>query len=180
MPNKYLALTMILGGLIWPMISSGAGLEVSPTKLDILVSKNGDSAAKLLVKNPNKGVEIYDVYVDEFADSIDISPTSFTLEAGEKKEILVSAPPNNESRVLQTNISIVSRPLTDYKFKAQAGIKIPLTVRYDLGQRAPSATRDYSRWLVHGLSVLIVMLLFLLTKKYYWPSKKKLIDKNNN
>lgn len=178
MRRKNWSILIIVGSLLWPIITSGAGLEVSPTKLDILISKNGGNAAKLLVKNPNKDVEIYDVFVDQFADLIDISPTSFTLEAGEEKSILVSAHPGQESRILKTNLSIVSRPLTDYKFKANTGIKIPLTISYDLSDQDPWPNRDYNRWLVHGLSVLVLILLFLLTKKYYWPRKKKALDKD--
>lgn len=179
MRHKYFVLIILLGGLIWPMMSNGAGLQVSPSKLNILIHKEGGGRGKVLVKNPNKDVEIYDVYVDEFSDSIEINPTSFTLEAGEQTEIWVSARPTGDSRILKTNLSIVSRPLTDYKFKAKAGIKIPLTVSYDFGEPDHSLQRDYGRWLIPVLFILALILLFLLAKKYYRPIKNKPLDRGD-
>jgi hypothetical protein len=105
-----------------------SGAQVSPSKINLEITNN-TSETSLTVFNPSSGVQLFEVYPDDFENNISVNPKSFTLEAGENKKVKinVSASKNIQNSQISTNISIISKPLSDSDFSVGAGIKVPIT-----------------------------------------------------
>ena len=145
--------------LVLPTFALAAGIQVSPAKLDFSSNEDG-TIRQLLVVNPTADVQIYDVYADDFKNAVKITPESFTLEAGSRKNVSVSIDYNalspNENVV--TAVSVVSRPLADSKLNLATGAKIPLTISFykaaNKNQNLPAA--------ITLLAVIILILVYYL------------------
>lgn len=128
---KYLPLTILAIAFYFflPALASAAGIEVSPSKLEVTVS-SAKNTAELFVANPTPDVQVFDVFADDFPDNVKSDPTSFTLEAGGRKKIILtfkaSGLPNNSK--ITTFISVVATPLAEGRLQARTGVKIPLSL----------------------------------------------------
>src|SRR3989338_10080047 len=69
--------------------ASAAGISVSPAKLDLIVS-GFQASAQIVVANPTRDVQVFEIYADDFAENFIFNPASFTLESGERKVVLVT------------------------------------------------------------------------------------------
>lgn len=118
----------ILVLLFAPSISSAAGIEVAPSKLELAAGANQPAVAQITVSNPTADVQIFEVYPDDFTDRIKITPASFTLEAGGRGEVIIEYSDGTQSQILNTAISVVAKPLAESRFQANTGVKIPLTI----------------------------------------------------
>ena len=113
---------------LFPSIVCAAGVEASPSKLDIIASDSSGST-ELSVRNPSANVQLFEVYADEFTENIKILPTCFILEAGASEKIsIVYNTKSNTDAIFKTNISVVAKPMTDSTFQFNSGIKIPITI----------------------------------------------------
>ncbi|MCK4799806.1 hypothetical protein KAS31_02415 [Candidatus Parcubacteria bacterium] len=125
-------LILILIFVLLPALSQAAGIQVSPSKIDLtLETGSGSVSRELVVANPTADIQIFEVYPDEFSEIIKTNPASFTLEAGERKVVTVTARSSateNISQVLKTNLSVVSKPLVETRLQANTGVKIPLSI----------------------------------------------------
>jgi hypothetical protein len=110
-----------------PLAALASGIEVKPAKLELSAGPGQTATAKITVGNPTADVQIFEVYADDFADSIKLNPQSFTLEAGDSKTVEVSARGAGPG-IFKTEISVVGKPLSDARLVAGTGVKIPLTV----------------------------------------------------
>lgn len=147
-----IAVLLFIPGVVW-----AAGIEVRPAKLNVELNASGGSY-EFQVKNPSKQVQVFEVYADDFADIISITPQSFTLEAGGSRSVALAITPKGESRIMQTNLSMVANNLVGQNFQAQAGLKIPLVISFI---SAPQSTTDRQLiFLVYaGVSGLVAGLL---------------------
>ncbi len=130
---KKIKLISILIILFYAQDSYALGLSVSPSNLKI-ESKVEEKVSKILtVENASADVSIFEVYADNFDDIITIWPTSFILESGDRRQVEVIVY-SDDSKSISTNISVISKPVTDGAFNANTGIKIPieLTVEGDI------------------------------------------------
>lgn len=124
-------LILILASILLPALSQAAGIQVSPSKIDFILEANKSAFQELIVANPTVDVQVFEVYVDEFSEIIKANPASFTLEAGERKVVIITAhftDIENVSQILKTNLSVVSKPLVETRLQANTGVKIPLSV----------------------------------------------------
>lgn len=127
------------------------------TKPDILIQE------EIIIENPDNNVALYEVYVDNFSDWIKIKPESFTLESGGLQKIILKIK-NKETGIFSTMISVVARPLSERKFKAGSGVKIPLKIKISKsGVNRISNSLIWILYIIFSCSLLLV--LFLRKKK---------------
>ncbi|MFZ2970524.1 MAG: hypothetical protein WA063_05215 [Minisyncoccia bacterium] len=111
--------------------ASASGVTINPPKIDLAVKINKPSSEEVTITNPTSDAQIFKVYPDDFVDIIKANPSSFTLEAGAKKTVTVTVEikdGQNSSGTLNTNISVVAKPLAEAGFQTNAGVKIPLSI----------------------------------------------------
>ncbi|MBI4054317.1 MAG: hypothetical protein HY397_03245 [Candidatus Doudnabacteria bacterium] len=132
--GKFTLNLIILLLLLYPSILLAAGIQVSPSKLDLVVTSNNASSVTLTVTNPTADVQVFEVYPEEFSELISVNPQSFTLEAGDQKTVTVTAKSDKKqssSQTLKTNLAILANPLADSRFQAATGAKIPLSIKME-------------------------------------------------
>ena len=125
--TKFIPVLLILQ----PLFAFAAGIQVSPARLDFTVAANRQTSQTLTVVNPTADVQLFEVYADNFTESVKTSPASFTLEAGAKKTVTVTVnfDSQNSNRILSTTLSVVGKPLLgSQQFSVGTGVKIPLSI----------------------------------------------------
>ena len=157
--------------LLSPALADAAGIEVTPAQLTIKTAPGKTADGELEVRNPTVDVQVFEVYPDNFAESLAVEPQSFTLEAGTKKTVkVILRRPLEANQKLQTDISVVTHALSTSALQANSGIKIPLTV--EVGQKSffgiPRA------WFFTGTALYAaVVLIFVSAVRYYfWQIRK--------
>lgn len=155
--------------LLFPHVVMGAGVEASPSKLQLQTFSNTKAVTELTVRNPSADVQLFEIYADDFSDSIKIHPTSFVLEAGNSKSIAISYDAKRgKNTILKTNISVVARPLSESRFQFNSGIKIPITILIN-----SSAT--FMPWWFIFPSVVIIICLFY----FFWRKRRHQAKEDN-
>lgn len=129
---RFIKKIIILSLLFAVVLSANAsGVKVNPSKLEIAVKINESVSREITVTNPTSDVQIFKVYPDDFSDIIKVDPSSFTLEAGTEKTVTITVEikgDTNNSGTLNTDISVVAKPLAETGFQTNAGVKIPLSI----------------------------------------------------
>ena len=110
---------------IMPNFAIASGLSVAPSKL--VIDAEDKNTATLLVKNISKDVALFEIYPDDMVKAFNIRPESFVLKSGQSREVFVDIHGTNMSLV-QTNISIISRPTEESSLMFGSGVKIPITI----------------------------------------------------
>lgn len=156
MKHSYSFLLLLL--FLIPQFLFAAGIEVTPSKLNVELGASGGQY-QFQVKNPSKQVQVFEVYPDDFADSISVNPQSFTLEAGASRSVMLEIKPKGESKALQTNVSVVAKNLVGQNFPAQAGLKIPLSISFTGALQAESVINLITALYIGGALLIIGFLL---------------------
>jgi hypothetical protein len=133
---------ILLPLIFWlmPIFASAAGIQVTPAKLDFILPASGKTSQNITVVNPAADIQLFQVYVDDFSDTIKAMPVSFTLEAGARKTVTISVNTslNKNSGTMATNLSVIGKALSDTQgFAVGTGVKIPLSIT----QTAPNNTQ---------------------------------------
>ncbi|OGE81317.1 MAG: hypothetical protein A2826_02045 [Candidatus Doudnabacteria bacterium RIFCSPHIGHO2_01_FULL_43_23] len=149
---------LLLIFLLIPLSAHAAGVEISPSRLHVAGQLGDEMSAEIVVSNPTADILLFDVYPDDFADSISVSPKSFTLESGERKKIQLQITAQNEGRLLTTNISVLAKPLAESRFSANTGIKIPLTITV-----ASDTSDALPAWVFFVYLAMAMVILYLLS-----------------
>lgn len=149
-----------------PLISLAAGMQVSPAKLEIPARAQQAATAQVVVVNPTADVQVFSAYPDDFSENIKINPSSFTLEAGARKSLTISVTPgkNQDNLILKTNLSLVSRPLTEADFSLATGAKIPLVITVTSAPAPSPIGKKNILAITTGVFVLLLT-AYLLNKK---------------
>lgn len=152
--------------LFLPIISFAAGIQVSPASLNIIVSPKEETTQSFTVANPTADVQIFELDADDYPKYIQPIPKSFTLESGARKvislKIIGLGPLEKADQKLTTNLSIVSKPLSDTDLSIGAGVKLPLEITISKGGR----NNGQMVILAEGLSVLILIMCgYIYVKK---------------
>ena len=107
-----------------------AGIQIFPEKVEISIEPGHTSHFTLTVANPTRQVELVEIYPDELQENFSIQPQSFTLEAGQRKEISISATDKNlkDGQKAATHLSVVAKPLGENEISVAAGTKLPLSL----------------------------------------------------
>lgn len=126
---------MVIGVVVFVAIPiytlHAAGVEVSPSKLDVTVAKRAVTS-RLLVKNPTSDVQMFEVSFDADISNVKINPTSFTLEAGSQQEVHIMVAPG-VSKSISSNVSVVARPLKAVGVDVGGGVRVPVSITYTDG-----------------------------------------------
>lgn len=157
---------MLLVILIFPTYSIAAGIQVSPASLNLILEESSSISQTINVVNPTADVQIFEIFADNFTDSIKPNLSSFTLESGEKKSVEIAVNTKNlkleSGTILNTNISVVSKPLTSEKFTMGTGVKIPTTIT--IKEKTPRQTIPY---LPEAISLILIILVSVLVLKQH-------------
>jgi P pilus assembly chaperone PapD len=158
---KYFFSTLIIGMLVTAPFSAFAlGLSVSPSRIDMKVAVDATKEQKIIVVNTSDDVALFDVYPDEMARMIGVSPSSFTLEAGEEKAVQLEVSSEDEG-IYSTNISVVARALSDSVVSASGGVKVPLTITVgpkNTAQFAGVGGVSFAESFTVGLTAILIIL----------------------
>lgn len=161
-------LSLLVIGLLLPQLTTGAGIKVSPSKLTLQIPAGRTSSLELTVSNPTSDVQIFEVYPDDFDEYVSALPSSFTLEAGGTKPVRVAVDTRNHKTeaVLQTNLSVVGKPLAEARFQANSGIKIPVQI---LITRAVKS-RPVPTWALPTTvaAILVIIVAYPMLPKRLW------------
>ncbi len=123
---------LILVFILLPTLIQAAGIQVSPSKMDFTVEIGDEVVVKeIVVVNPTADVQVFEVYPDEFSEIIKANPASFTLEAGARKTVMVEVDPadiEGPSKIIQTNFSVLGKPLVKSRLQTNTGVKVPMSI----------------------------------------------------
>ncbi len=146
-----------------------AGLQLQPTSFDLEI-RDQAVQTKLVVSNPAKEIQLFEIYADDLVDFIDINPKTFTLESGMRKEILITIKPNKEASITNTNLSITSRPFAIENFAINSAAKIPITIK-QLDQKAKAQEILFSTNYVL-IAIILGLVLYIAWFKYKQRKKQ--------
>ena len=120
--------TIILFSL--PLVTHASGIQVSPSKLEFNISQKAETK-KVIVVNPTVDVQIFKVYLDDSTRGVELSPASFTLEAGGRKEVAITVDPKKFSSpdtIVYTALSVLGSPLMEGSVPVGTGVKVQVSV----------------------------------------------------
>lgn len=123
--------TIFLTLAVFFLIANSAqatAIKIQPSEIKIEAEAGVLVEKKIIVENPDNNVALYEVYVDNFPNWIKIKPESFTLESGGSQKVVLKIQ-NQETGIFSTMLSAVARPLSERKFKAGSGVKVPLEIK---------------------------------------------------
>ncbi len=144
-----------------------AGIQVSPAKMDISVQSAAKASATITIANPTTDVQLFTIAADDFGEAITANPSSITLQAGDRHEIMIAIDgqklPKNSGALYATNLSVISRPLADNRVKVGTGVKIPLIVRVT-DAKAPLPRGTILLGLA-GVMLLVIVFAFFFGRK---------------
>ncbi len=169
-------LILIFIFISFPTLSQAAGIQVSPSKIDFVIEANKSVSQELIVVNPTADVQIFEVYLDEFIETIKANPASFTLEAGGRKRVTVTAYPasiENTSQILKTNLSVVSKPLIETRLQANAGVKIPLSISMEPTIIENESNKVISPRLFYAILIVVALGFGFITHFIIRRNKKR-------
>ncbi|MBI3273885.1 MAG: hypothetical protein HYZ69_01960 [Candidatus Colwellbacteria bacterium] len=169
--KKFCSLRQLIFALLLVLLIGrvkAVGLSVTPPELKVTQTVSKIASAKLTIKNFSDEVAIFEVYPDDFESLVKISPSSFILESGEKREVGVQSSFRQIGQY-GTVISVISRPVSISSFNAAGGLKIPITVVVNGNKPwylalVSSVPLPYSRILGIGLLILIIYASFFVIK----------------
>lgn len=162
------AILLILIGIWWDTrTAETVGIGAAPAELELSLEAGKSKVERLVIQNPSSAVSLFDIYPDEFPDIIRVIPSSFVLESGKEREVTVRVNPK-KAGIIQTALSIVSKPLSENEFGANAGVKVPIVVTSrkapPLGAALVDAVKD-SKAAMAGTMIILLALGFLLLIK---------------
>ena len=131
---KKFLLILIIFSFLTPCLSQAAAVKIRPSEIKIDVNAGVLAKEEIIIENPGVDVSLFEVYLDNFSEWIKIKPESFVLESGESQKVILEIK-NNETGIFSAMISVVAKPLSERKFRANAGVKIPLEVRITQGKK---------------------------------------------
>ena len=107
--------------------AQAVGLQVTPSEIQIQSYSGQLGEKEIIVKNPSTDVGLFEIYPDDFESQILFEPSSFTLESGESRSVLIKTK-FRDAGIFKTNISVVVKPFSENTLNAAGGLKIPISV----------------------------------------------------
>lgn len=157
------------------------GIGAKPSFLDLELRSGQPKKTEILIYNLSQEAGIFQVFPDELNDWIKIEPDNFRLEAGENKEIKITAI-SKEEGIKTINLSVSATSLDRQSFSVGPGLKIPL--RLNIKEEGPiflafilGAFYQSWPWLIVGVLVICLIGLFLVK---YFKGRKKVIAPPEN
>ena len=153
----YAAGLLALSSLLFAFPAGAVGVAVNPAEVNMVAVVGEATTVRIKVTNPSSDVAVFEVYPDDFAAVIKVSPSSFTLESGAEKYVTIEVT-IPQSGQLSTVLSVVARPLASNAFQAGSGVKVPLSIiakEGSTGLASALATVGTSPW--GGLVAILVL-----------------------
>lgn len=161
--KKTIFLTLAVFFLIANSVQAIA-IKIQPSEIKIEAEAGVLGEKEIIVENPDNNIALYEVYVDNFSDWIKIKPESFTLESGESQKVILQIK-NKEAGIFSTMLSVVAKPLSERKFKADSGVKIPLKIKISKSDTNKIST-NFLIWILYiFFSCFLLSILFLRKKR---------------
>ncbi|MBI3589175.1 MAG: hypothetical protein HY093_02050 [Candidatus Liptonbacteria bacterium] len=161
--------------LLSPVAVKAVGLQVTPSEINIQSQSGQPASAEILVKNPSPEVGLFEVYPDDFENMIFPSPASFLLESGESRSVLVKTQ-FREAGIFKTNLSVVSKPLSDSSLNALGGLKIPISI--EIKKPANQNLASLFSWFGQNEKELVGLLAFVGILLFLFIVFRSLFKKN--
>jgi hypothetical protein len=114
--------------LLFSFAANDASIGVKPDKIEIKGIVGKALLREILVFNAGSAPGTYVLSADDEQGLIKIEPQEFVLEAGAERLVKISAK-NYFPKTVNTNISVVSRPLDSNGLAAAAGVKVPILLQ---------------------------------------------------
>jgi len=153
------------------------GLQVTPSEIQIQSYSGQLGEKEIIVKNPSTDVGLFEIYLDDFESQILPEPSSFLLESGESRLVLVQSK-FREAGIFKTNISVVVRPLSENSFNAAGGIKIPTTI--EIQKSAEQGLGSIFSWFGQYEKELVGLLAFLFILYSIFLGFRRLLRKSKS
>ncbi len=131
---RYDLVTAAVIFLFWSSVVNGSGVSVSPGKVEITGEVGKAKGEIIRVKNPSTDVSLFSIYPDEMEEEVRAIPSSFVLEGGAEREVMIEARPKRDG-VLAGTLSVRAEALSKEVLGGAAGIKIP--VRLEVTKASP-------------------------------------------
>ncbi len=176
--KKILLILIIFSFFVGGFVQAIA-VKVKPSEIKIEVKPGVLIEQEIVIENPDNNVAFYEVYLDNFSSWIKAKPESFILESGESQEVILEIK-NKERGIFSTMISVVAKPLSERKFKANSGVKIPLEVR--IGEKEKSyflanISQIFKLLLKSEIIIYIPGLLLILILTGIWIRRRNISKK---
>lgn len=170
-PIKSLFATVsILLSLLSPHATTASGLQVSPARLEAEIRpEDGPVEFQLTVSNPTADVMLFELSADEFPEIFELMPASFTLESGSRQPVRLRVNPGRsetarQSGIVQTEISVLGRPLAGGELSAATGVRIPITIRIN-AEIVPAPGKQKNLASYAALAILSALVLYFLLER---------------
>lgn len=158
---------------VWSVAAdAGAvGLSVSPAEVFVDGVVGKPATVRVKVANTSDGIALFEAYPDDLRSAINIFPSSFTLQGGESRDVVVTVTAGRAGR-FETAISMVTTPISSEGFRAGAGIKVPL--RLNIAEGEQSFLADISSALGTGaLPIGVGIIVLILFLKFFKISPRR-------
>ena len=152
-------------GAAFAFSASAAGVQVLPSKIEVIIPAHETRTYTITVANPTRDVQTFEVYPNALEDQIMVSPRSFNLEAGERREVTLTIKPTADARDSQsaTTISIVAKAIASGNVKAGTGVKLPITII--VGPAGTSNQFDVQWWWVLPVLAAAVIIFWYVRQR---------------
>jgi hypothetical protein len=148
-----------------PLAVHAIGISVSPATLKVQTDIGKEGSARFTVSNPSKEVGLYSVYPEEFEKFITLIPRSFTLEAGESREVIVTGK-WREGGIIRTVIAVEAERLGAPALPVGGGVRLPFSFEVRTPKSNFAAVFSASRAPTSALLILTALLLLSAVSLY--------------
>lgn len=177
--RKILPILIIIFLLVANFVEAVA-VKVSPSEIKIEANAGVLTEEEIIIENPGNNVALFEVYLDNFSDWIKTQPESFILESGKSQKVILEVK-SEEIGVFLTMISVVAKPLSERKFKANSGVKIPLEIRVAQREKVnflASVSQSFIDFFKSKNSIYFFSIVLILALAGIWMKRKKRISKS--
>lgn len=177
--RKILLILIIISFLAANSVQAIA-VKVKPSEIKIEANVGVLIEQEIIIENPGENVALFEVYLDNFSNWIKAKPESFILESGGLQKVILEVK-NEEIGAFSTMISVVAKSLSERKFKANSGVKIPLEIRVIQKEELnflATISQNIKRFLDLKSLIFIFSIILVLILAGIWLKRRKKILKD--
>ena len=153
----------------WFDYAQAVGISVAPEKINIEVNlkETQSSPTAIQVSNPGATASIFTVYLEEFPNTLKLTPRVLTLNSGERSsvEILPSIfELEKAGKPTKLTLNIVSTEVKDNSVSISAGYKLPVHLFYTEINTKKTLGIQTDKFLIGLFTLSILISATLITK----------------
>lgn len=168
----YIFSCLFIFSVLFVRCAEAAGIAVSPSRVEASVAVKSGGTKTITVTNPSASVALFEAYPEEFNDVIELIPSSFVLEAGEKREVVARFRPL-ETGVFATALSVTAKPLSESVLRAGAGVRVPVLLRVEKGRGL------FASLVFHKGTWGVVFIVFFIVLGFVYPYARSFLTARN-